>query len=456
LYYAAKPKYRNFVLLAGSLVFYAYGEPVYICLMIFSIIVNHLFARRIYYYHTMDEELNANFEMERRVWLILAMVYNFGVLFLFKYLDFFIENLNHILGENKIKTLSLTLPLGISFYTFQMASYIIDVYRGRFEVSRNILHFATYVSMFPQLIAGPIVNYMEVREQLRCRKTDYRGIEWGVTLFLMGLTYKVLLANKIASLWNDVQTAGVYGIHTATAWLGSWGYSMQIFFDFFGYSLMAIGLGRIMGFNLPVNFINPYCAKSVTDFWRRWHVTLSRWFREYIYIPLGGNRKGTARQVLNLFVVWSLTGLWHGASWNFIIWGMFFFVLLVLEKFVLLKGLNRFPLLGRMYMLILIPVSWTIFNITDLSSLWQYLCRMFALPLIAAPIGDGWGQFIELLQTYWWLLLLCVVGCTPYPLKWIQRFYRTAPCKLILLALFWVCVYQMAKGGDNPFLYFRF
>ena len=301
--------------------FYAYGEPIYVLLMLLSIAVNFYMALAIY-----------KKAGHKKIFLIVSLIYNFGMLFVFKYLGFFISIVNGIIGKDLLVNPELTLPLGISFYTFQMASYVIDVYRGCYEVSNNPLKFATYVSMFPQLIAGPIVNYSEVEKDLDNRAVKFSKIEKGASYFIFGLSYKVLLANQIQSLWNDVQTVGVYGINTATAWLGSIGFSFQIYFDFFGYSLMAIGLGYIMGFSFPVNFDSPYISTSATEFWRRWHITLGRWFREYVYIPLGGNRVSTKRLVFNTFVVWLLTGLWHGASFNFIIWGLFFFVLLTIEK----------------------------------------------------------------------------------------------------------------------------
>ena len=350
-----------------------------------------------------------------------------------------------------------TLPLGISFYTFQAASYVIDIYRRKYEIANGLLDFATYLCMFPQLIAGPIVSFSEVKDDLhKQRKISLPKIEWGTTIFVLGLAYKVLLANKIASLWNTVMTAGVMGIHPLTAWLGSWGFSMQLFFDFFGYSLMAIGLGRILGFKFPTNFKNPYCATSSTDFWRRWHITLSRWFREYVYIPLGGNRKGQKRMILNTFIVWLLTGLWHGADWNFIIWGMFFFVLLTVEKLFLLDKLERHAILSHIYMLIVIPVSWTIFNISDLPTLGNYIKRLFFLPVKGSVKIDTFPKFLELFGTYWWLLAICAICCTPIPIRLLKRFYKTWVCKILMLALFWLSVYQIASGANNPFLYFRF
>ena len=456
VYFAAAARYRNIILLLGSLVFYGVGEPSYIILMILSILVNHFAAVVINATWKQEDSTGVSSASKRKFILILSMVFNFGMLFIFKYLNFFIGIINGIAGATVLKLVELTLPLGISFYTFQAASYVIDIYRRKYETADGLLDFATYLCMFPQLIAGPIVSFAEVKDDMHKRKVSFPKIEWGATVFILGLTYKVLLANKIASLWNTVMTAGVLGIHPLTAWLGSWGFSMQLFFDFFGYSLMAIGLGRILGFKFPTNFKNPYCAASVTDFWRKWHITLSRWFRDYVYIPLGGNRKGQKRMIWNMFVVWLLTGLWHGADWNFIIWGMFFFVLLMIEKLFLLDKLERHKILAHIYMLFVIPISWTIFNITDLPTLGRYLKRMFFLPVKGTIQTDTFPKFVELFGTYWWLLLICAICCTPIPIKLLKRFYKTWVCKFILLALFWLSVYQIASGANNPFLYFRF
>lgn len=350
----------------------------------------------------------------------------------------------------------MVLPLGISFYTFQIMSYVIDVYRGKYSVCRSFTEVAAYISMFPQLIAGPIVSFDEVRPQLEKRRVTVKNIEWGIMLFVVGLVYKVLFANKIASLWNDVMTVGVMGADTALVWLGAWGYAMQIYFDFFGYSLMAMGIGKLLGFNFPGNFLSPYCAVSVTDFWRRWHITLGRWFREYVYIPLGGNKKGRARMVLNTFVVWLLTGLWHGAAWNFIIWGMFFFVLITAEKFLYGKLLERHRVVGHIYMMLIIPFSWVIFNITDLGELKLYLCRMLGGIGLPAALGDAVGKSVSLMGRYWWLLIICAVCSTPIPMKLITKHRNSIVVKIVLLLLFWLCVYQLSIQKSNPFLYFRF
>lgn len=310
--------------------------------------------------------------------------------------------------------------------------------------------------MFPQLIAGPIVTFDEVQPRLRERKISPANIENGLLLFVVGLVYKVMLANQIAALWNDVMVSGVMGINTATAWLGAWGYSMQIYFDFLGYSLMAIGMGYMLGFRFPKNFSNPYCAVSVTDFWRRWHITLGRWFREYVYIPLGGNKKGQFRLVINTFIVWFLTGLWHGAAWNFIIWGMFFFILMMLEKFIYLRFLEKHPIIGHLYMLIIIPVSWVIFNISNLGELKLYLLRMFGNHAVSGvPLG-GMEKFVSLFGKYWWMLAICMVCATPLPMRLISRYKNNIFLKILFVFLFWICVYLLSVQKSNPFLYFRF
>lgn len=445
-YFATPAKYRNAVLTVGSLVFYAVGEPVYVFLMIASIAANYFLALGIAKYRGRNSG---------RLLLMLAVLIDFGGLFFFKYLGFFTRNICALIGRNAPE-INVVLPLGISFYTFQIMSYVIDVYRGKYSVCRSFTEVAAYISMFPQLIAGPIVSFDEVRPQLEKRRVTVKNIEWGIMLFVVGLVYKVLFANKIASLWNDVITVGVMGADTALVWLGAWGYAMQIYFDFFGYSLMAMGIGKLLGFNFPGNFLSPYCAVSVTDFWRRWHITLGRWFREYVYIPLGGNKKGRARMVLNTFVVWLLTGLWHGAAWNFIIWGMFFFVLITAEKLLYGKLLERHRVVGHIYMMLIIPFSWVIFNITDLGELKLYLCRMLGGIGLPAALGDAVGKSVSLMGRYWWLLIICAVCSTPIPMKLITKHRNSIVVKIVLLLLFWLCVYQLSIQKSNPFLYFRF
>lgn len=447
LLYITPSRFKNYTLLAGSLFFYAYGEPAYLGLMILSILVNYALS------FTMTKAITVR---GSRLVLVLALIFDFGMLFIFKYYDFFITNLNNCLGYAQLPLLKLTLPLGISFYTFQITSYMIDLYRGRYAVEKNVVKFATYISMFPQLIAGPIVNYSEVRNELDGRKVELSSIEKGTELFIIGLCYKVLLANNIASLWNDIDTIGPYGINTALAWFASWGYSMQLYFDFFGYSLMAIGLGRMIGFRFPKNFNNPYMAVSLTDFWRRWHMTLSRWFKDYIYIPLGGSRCGHVRNTFNLLVVWLFTGLWHGADWNFLIWGLCTFVLLVLERAWLHKVFDRFHIIGHLYMLVLIPLLWTIFNISDLDFLVLYLKKMFFIPLNGYVPAHAMKTFIFMVKKYIWIFAACVVCATPYPMRLYKSFRKSWACKAVLFVLFWWCAYELVFGTNNPFLYFRF
>lgn len=452
-YFLTPDKYKNITLLFGSLFFYAYGEPVYVFLMLGSIVLNYGLA--LWMKHVTYPKDSESVPSKRKWILVLALVINLGALFLFKYINFFTSTIRPIVPVH-LPQVNLTLPLGISFYTFQIISYLIDVYRNKYPAEQSFTSFAAYVCMFPQLIAGPIVNYNEVKESLKKRKLNMNDIEWGITIFILGLSYKVLLANKIASLWNTVQSAGVLGINAPTAWLGSWGYSMQLFFDFFGYSLMAIGLGKILGFDFPANFVNPYCATSATDFWRKWHITLGRWFKEYVYIPLGGNRAGFGKTIRNTFIVWALTGLWHGASWNFILWGILFFVLITLEKRIYLRKLEKHKLFGHIYMLFVIPVSWTIFNITDLPYLGKYLLRMAGCSLKGEMLGNAMTKFYGLLETYWWLLIICIFCCTGIPMKLLKKYHHTFICKLCMFILFLLSIYQIKQGFNNPFLYFRF
>lgn len=443
-YFLTPNKYKNVTLLLSSLLFYAFGEPKYVVLMIISIVINYVIS--------MAMEKSEN----RKVWLITAVVIDVSVLVVFKYSNFIIDNINGFVGKDIIGNVDISLPIGISFYTFQIISYVVDVYRRKISVENNIIPFATYVSMFPQLIAGPIVNYDEVRNELHKRKVTKRDIEVGCVAFVIGLVYKVILANQIASLWNGVQTAGVYGITTPIAWLGAWGYSFQLYFDFAGYSMMAIGLGRMMGFYIPINFSDPYISKSMTEFWRRWHITLGRWFREYVYIPLGGNRKGKKRMVLNLLITWGLTGLWHGASWNFVIWGLTFFVLLIIEKLFIYKWLDNSKVIGHIYMLMLIPVTWIIFAVTNLKDAILYIKRMFFIPIEGTVKLDGAELLEKYLGDYWWMLLICAICATPIPMKIIDKYFHKIMTKIVLMILFWVCVYLMLTSGENPFLYFRF
>lgn len=453
LYYCSPAKYRNGLLFTGSLVFYGIGEPLYLCLIICSVLVNlgiGLFIDR-------SERLSG-----KRLWLITGLLYNFGLLFFFKYTNFFLENINGVLklchSGTQLKLLELTLPLGISFYTFQIVSYIIDVYRGKVKADHSVISLGAYLCMFPQLIAGPIVVYSDIRRELHERTITIHNLDDGLKTFILGLGFKVLLANRVGTLWNEVCTIGFESISTPLAWLGSLAYSMQLYFDFCGYSLMAIGLGKMLGFTIPENFHHPYLSRSVTDFWRRWHITLGAWFREYVYIPLGGNRKGRIRTIVNLGIVWLLTGFWHGAAWNFILWGVFIFLLEILEKNLLLPVLNHKSIaahiFSHIYMILYILVSWTIFAISDFNQLAMYLARMF-------PFFGMWHtlnsyDFVKYLTDYGVLLICCILFCTAGPEKLYHRFKNKLGGIVIALIIFWYSVYYLAIGMNNPFLYFRF
>lgn len=453
LYYCSPAKYRNGLLFTGSLVFYGIGEPLYLCLIICSVLVNlgiGLFIDR-------SERLSG-----KRLWLITGLLYNFGLLFFFKYTNFFLENINGVLrlchSSTQLKLLELTLPLGISFYTFQIVSYIVDVYRGKVKADHSVISLGAYLCMFPQLIAGPIVVYSDIRRELHERMITIHNLDDGLKTFILGLGFKVLLANRVGTLWNEVCTIGFESISTPLAWLGSLAYSMQLYFDFCGYSLMAIGLGKMLGFTIPENFHHPYLSRSVTDFWRRWHITLGAWFREYVYIPLGGNRKGRIRTIVNLGIVWLLTGFWHGAAWNFILWGVFIFLLEILEKNLLLPVLNHKSIaahiFSHIYMILYILVSWTIFAISDFNQLAMYLARMF--PFFGMGHTLNSYDFVKYLTDYGVLLICCILFCTAGPEKLYHRFKNKLGGIVIALIIFWYSVYYLAIGMNNPFLYFRF
>lgn len=444
LYLFIPEKYRNIVLLSGSLLFYAAGEPYYVLLLILSILINYGAGKLI-----LDKEKKTAKNV-----LILSLIYNFGMLFIFKYWDFAAGILNRLSAGETIPVLSLSLPLGISFYTFQIVSYLFDCYRGKWKEKTDFVSFAAYVTMFPQLVAGPIVKYEEVAERMKARKIRAKSVESGLKLFSIGLGLKVLLANQIGTLWNTLMSAGPGNLSAAAAWMGAFAYSFQIYFDFWGYSLMAKGLGKMLGFRIPRNFNNPYTSRSVSEFWRRWHITLGRWFREYLYIPLGGNRKGFFRTVFNLFVVWSLTGLWHGASFNFVLWGLLFFGLIALEKKGFGKWLESKKIAGHLYVILLIPVTWMVFAITDMRQLLHYLQNMIGIHLSDVIVGSE--QVVRYLKEYGVLFIFCILFSTSVPMdlyrKYKQKWYVIA----IIAVIFCLSVYEIMSGSDNPFLYFRF
>ncbi len=447
-YYICPKKGRNLFLLIVSLVFYAWGEPKYVFLMIFSILVNYIFGR------LMDKHRENKKRL--KLMLVLSVVIDIGLLSVFKYTDFIITNINAIFGAN-FDLLNIALPIGISFYTFQAMSYTIDVYRDDVRVQKNLIDFGMYITMFPQLIAGPIVRYADVQDQLADRSVTTADFSEGVMRFVVGLGKKVLLANQMGAVWSDIYALGG-DVSALMAWTGAIAYTFQIYFDFSGYSDMAIGLGRMFGFKFPENFRYPYQSVSITDFWRRWHITLSTWFKEYLYIPLGGNRRGLARQALNLLIVWSLTGFWHGAGWNFVMWGLYYFVILFIEKLFLLKALDKLPKFFRhVYALLLIIIGWVIFASDDVSVLLPYLGSMFGAN---GAIG---GMDVYTLLTKAVLLIICCIASTELPKKLFLSAAGAMNEKaaftlksVLMIALLALSMILLIGDSYNPFLYFRF
>jgi len=433
--YLLPSRARNYFLLIANLVFYAYGEPVYLLLMLASVLVNYCAALLVE---------KAASKCWKRIWLIAAVAVNLAALGWFKYAGLFASAVGLSLPE-------IVLPVGISFYTFQAMSYVVDVYWGACKATGNFVDFAAYISLFPQLIAGPIVRYSDVALQLRERKPTMSKFSWGVRMFVIGLAKKILLANQFALLWNSV-SADPAAAGTLAAWCGLAAYTMQIYFDFGGYSDMARGLGAMLGFDFCVNFNYPYIAKSITEFWRRWHMSLSTWFRDYVYIPLGGSRKGAARTACNLMIVWMLTGFWHGAGWNFLLWGFYYGVLLLIEKFLLRRWLERLPGVCRwLYTMLLVAIGWVFFACTDLSAALDYLKILFSLT-------DGTSA--AYLLSWLPILLVGCAACVPAAARLWKRWEQkpVMPWLEALLCLIGLvlCTASLVSGSYNPFLYFRF
>ena len=440
IYYLVPFKLKNIVLLIFSLVFYAWGEPKYIILLIIITLLDYICGIII------DKYKNNN--KIKKIVMVFGVVSNLLFLIFFKYTNFIIDNING-LGLH-IKTLDIALPLGISFYIFQTMSYIIDLYNGKVPAEKNFFNFLTYVSMFPQLVAGPIVRYEDVAKELKSRKIDFDSFAQGLFLFLTGLFEKVLIANNVGYL-HSLILKDISNISLFTAWLGIISFALQIYFDFNGYSTMAIGMGKMLGFNYPKNFNYPYIATSITDFWRRWHITLSSWFRDYVYIPLGGNRVKKYRWLINIMIVWILTGIWHGASWNFVIWGVYFGIILILEKLFVGKIIDKLPsFFKHVYALFLILIGWLIFFSDDLNLLYNYIPKIFA----NSNIIDN--QFIFYIKNYMIFLVSGILFSIPI----INKINKTKAIRIITvfvyILLFIVSISQLCSDSYNPFLYFRF
>ncbi len=438
---------RNAVLFFVSLIFYGWSEPIYILIMLFSTVLDYFCGYCVSKYRE-DSPRKA------KAFLITSITVNLGLLFFFKYFDFLALNLSLIPGLSFIKPLGITLPVGISFYTFQTMSYTLDIYMRRAKVQRNPITFGSYVTMFPQLIAGPIVRYGEVDDALRERTHSFENAAKGAKRFICGLAKKVLLANTAGAMYEVLAANATVSPNLLAAWFGMIFFAFQIYFDFSGYSDMAIGLGLIMGFEFPENFNYPYISKSISEFWRRWHITLSTWFKEYLYIPLGGNRKGRGRTCLNLLIVWFLTGFWHGASWNFIIWGLYFAVILIAEKLFISNLLSKLPsAVGHIYSLFLILFGWFIFISCDLASPFNYLSAMFS-----GSFASGIAVY-EILRSLPFLIIL-ILASTPIPHRIYKKFVDKKPVAvamcIILPAVLLLCTAYLVDSSYNPFLYFRF
>ncbi len=454
-YYIVPRSLRNFMLFLFSMIFYAWGEPVYILLMAVSILISYCGGIAI------DAMKRAGRQHASRTVLILFLILSLSLLLFFKYADFAIGTINSLTGAG-IAFLNLALPIGISFYTFQTMSYMIDIYRGDAAVQKNLISYGAYVSMFPQLIAGPIVRYKTIDSQLRSRRESAEEFAEGVQRFLIGLGKKVLLANNAGALWETICAMNITEVPVLTAWMGIAAYTLQIYFDFSAYSDMAIGLGHMFGFHFPENFNYPYLSKSITDFWRRWHISLSTWFREYVYIPLGGNRVRPARHIFNLMTVWLLTGFWHGASWNFVLWGLYYGVLLVLEKYVYGKYLEKMPdALQHIYCMLLVMFGWVLFAFTSFPDGIHFFQALFG--------GFGAGlvntETLYLLYNNLILLVLLIIGSTQLPARIGRAVEKRMQGKdagmIVLRSLFYIVIFVLSAAwlvdaSYNPFLYFRF
>lgn len=457
LYFIAPRKLRNAILFLVSLVFYAWGEPIYVLLMIFSTFVDYVHGLKVEYYLKVGRKKRA------KQAVISSMVINLSLLAVFKYADFAIGTFNAVF-HTALPLLKLGLPIGISFYTFQTMSYTVDVYRGQAKAQKNIIDFGAYVALFPQLIAGPIVQYKTISEQLNHRKETMDQFADGAFRFVVGMGKKVLFANNIGLLWDTIAALPDNEMSVFAAWLGAIAFAFQIYFDFSGYSDMAIGLGKMFGFTFLENFNYPYESRSITEFWRRWHISLGSWFREYVYIPLGGNRNGTAKHLRNIVVVWLLTGLWHGASWNFILWGGYFAVLLIIEKLFLYQWLQKLPRwIGHVYTMFFVLISWVIFAFDHMPDAVGYIRSMFG---IGAALYNQ--QALYILTSYYVIIILLIFASTSFPKKCMNRLIHRLEMRpagrvvsvsmknVYLIVVLVVVVAFLVDASYNPFLYFRF
>jgi len=450
IYYLVPKRAKNFVLFLSGAVFFAWGEPVFVLLLLFTVTLDYFCGRMI--------DRFANRRGLKTFFLLLSVCLDLGILLVFKYNQFFVENINALFGLS-LADPNIPLPLGISFYTFQSMSYTIDVYRSKVKVQKNYINYGAYVMLSPQIVAGPIVRYADVEQELTERKIERSDLSEGIGIFLAGLAKKVLLANQIGAVWTEIKAIGPQNLDAATAWLGILAFTLQIYYDFSGYSDMAIGMGRMMGFRFPKNFDYPYTSGSVSEFWRRWHMTLGGWFRDYVYIPLGGNRKGTVRTLLNLAIVWALTGFWHGASWNFLLWGIYFGIWIILERLFLGKVLEKLPRFIRViWTFLLVVLGWVLFESESLPWAGEFLLAMF-----------GRGGFLNAPATFLYILrgsgVMMLFGAL-LATKVVPEFFRKLAAKyekisnvllpILQILVFLICIAFLVDATYNPFLYFRF
>ena len=445
-------KVKNALLIVASLIFYGFGEPIYVLLMIASIIVNYLFGLFEYLAYT------KNHSAVQKLMFVISIVVNIGVLGVFKYAGFFVENINYVTGLS-IHVPSITLPIGISFFTFQALSYVIDVYRKPEMVQKNLFKLILYISFFPQLIAGPIIRYNEIQKQIDNRVSTIDKTAEGISKFIRGLTKKLIIANAAGHIADSVFALNINEYNFIVAWAGAIAYAIQIYYDFSGYSDMAVGLGKMFGFEFCMNFNYPYIAKSITEFWRRWHISLSSWFRDYVYIPLGGNRVSKSRHIFNLMVVWFLTGLWHGAAWNFVAWGLYYGIILIIEKYILSPVLDKLPSVVRhIYSIVLVVIGWVLFFSPSLGGAARYLGMMLG----AGAHGVADRESLYLLTTNLVLWIILIIGSTPLTDVRYQHMLRQKKWNTTLLngivyaVLFILCIAYLVTETYNPFLYFRF
>lgn len=450
LYFISNNKFKNIILLIGSLIFYAWGEPKYIILMLISILINYIYGILIDKFRKYDKYI-----------LVIAILTNIGLLGYFKYFNFFATNINRIFNQNIIGLRNIILPIGISFYTFQILSYVIDLYRKEINVQKNIFNLALYVSFFPQLIAGPIVKYKEIEDEINNRSVDLSLFSSGVRKFVYGLGKKVILANNLALIADSIYVNNVSNLNTPIVWLAAITYTLQIYFDFSGYSDMAIGLGRMFGFHFPENFNLPYISQSITEFWRRWHISLSTWFKQYLYIPLGGNRKGKLRTYINLFIVFLATGIWHGASFNFIFWGIYYGIFLIIERLFLKKLLdkNKFKFLNHMYVMFIVIIGWVFFRANGLKE---------AIELVKIMFNFDFSKTYILLPTFInkktiLIIIISILFSGP-----LQNLFNKIKNKdklikiynnlefIVIIFIMLISIFDLTASTYNPFIYFRF